>query len=111
MRVYFPWINNTFHWTEEDPWRYCYNASRLNEMVSIARIFNAHPQTLIALEETTIAVEGNNPMKDKEKRKIFDDPKGEKSCKMMADPIIVKEDLEMKEKKEKRMKILEKRKR
>ena len=22
-RVYFPWIHEVYHWSEEDPWRYC----------------------------------------------------------------------------------------
>lgn len=26
-KAYYPWIHATFHWYEEDPWRYCYNAS------------------------------------------------------------------------------------
>jgi len=34
-RVYHPWINKACHWLEEDPWRYCYNFSRLNELVKI----------------------------------------------------------------------------
>lgn len=31
MRVYHPWIHSTCHWPKEDPWRYRYNSSRLNE--------------------------------------------------------------------------------
>ena len=32
-RVYHPWIHGACQRPEEDPWRYCYNLSRLNEPV------------------------------------------------------------------------------
>jgi len=35
MRVQFQWIHRACHWGEEDPWRYCYNFSRPNELVGI----------------------------------------------------------------------------
>lgn len=28
--ILLSWISGAFHWLEEDPWRYCHNASRLN---------------------------------------------------------------------------------
>lgn len=36
VRVYFPWIGGAFHWLEEDPWRICYNASKICELVTLA---------------------------------------------------------------------------
>lgn len=39
-RVYYPWIHGACHWEEEDPWRYCYNHSNLNEPVSISIEWN-----------------------------------------------------------------------
>jgi len=36
-KVYYPWIHGTCHWEEEDPWRYYYNESKLNEPVGIAK--------------------------------------------------------------------------
>lgn len=44
-RVYFCCINMKFHWLEEDPLRYCYNSSKLNESVSIERTWKAYLQT------------------------------------------------------------------
>lgn len=35
-RIHFHWINVAFHWLEEDPWSYCYNASKLCELASLA---------------------------------------------------------------------------
>lgn len=35
VKVYYPWIHEACHWKEEDPWRYCYNSYRLNELVSV----------------------------------------------------------------------------
>lgn len=40
-RVYYPWIHMACHWVEEDPWRYCYNYSKLNELVNIATKWKA----------------------------------------------------------------------
>jgi len=51
-RVYFLWISGAFHWPDDDPWRYCYNASRLNEPVSLARTSQASPQTAVAPKAT-----------------------------------------------------------
>jgi len=48
---------------------------------------------MVATLEVIVA-EGNNPMQDKVKRNIFDNPKGEKSCKMKEYPILMKEALE-----------------
>jgi len=46
-RVYYSWIHEACHWPEEDPWRYCYNSSRLNEPINMA------VEWLEALKETT----------------------------------------------------------
>ncbi len=35
VKVYQPWIDEACHCREEDPWRYCYNSSRLNEPLNI----------------------------------------------------------------------------
>jgi len=71
-----PW---DIHWTEDDPWRYYYNESRLNESVSIARTWKATLQTTTTLEAKTTTVEGINQVKDKGKRKIVENLVGEKS--------------------------------
>lgn len=34
-RVQHPLIHGACHWLEEDPWRYCYHFSRINELLSI----------------------------------------------------------------------------
>jgi len=36
VRVKHPWIHRACHWPKEDPWRYYYHFSKLNELVSIA---------------------------------------------------------------------------
>ena len=33
VKLYFPWVNGACHWLVEDPWRYFYNPSRLNQLV------------------------------------------------------------------------------
>lgn len=40
-RVYCSWINGACNWPMEDPWRYCYNSSRLKEPVKIVVQFLA----------------------------------------------------------------------
>lgn len=54
-RVYFPWIHEACLWLEGDPWRYCYNASKLCEWVSIAIAWKAALQIAVAPEATTAA--------------------------------------------------------
>lgn len=54
VRVYFRWIHETFHWSKEDPWRYCYNASKLNDPVSIETYWKDALKKTIAHKETTI---------------------------------------------------------
>lgn len=39
---------------------------------------------------TMSQLEGNNPMEDKGKRKIFYSPEGEQSYKMKVDPLVTK---------------------
>lgn len=74
MRVYFPWINREFHWIEEDPWRYYYNASKLIEMVSIPRNWKAPPWKTSTPKVKTLVLEGINLVQQKGKRNIVDDP-------------------------------------
>lgn len=95
-RFYFPWIGMTFHWPEEDPWRYCYNSLRLSEPVSLEGTSQATPQTTTTLEVAT--VEGSNPVQDKGKRKTADSLEGESSCKMKVDPLLMKAALVVEEK-------------
>lgn len=42
--VYFSWLSRAFHFPKEDPWRYCYNASRLYDLVSLAGTSQVAPQ-------------------------------------------------------------------
>ena len=44
-RVYYSWIHGACHWLEEYQWKYCYNSSRLNELVSMV------VEWLVALKE------------------------------------------------------------
>jgi len=111
MRVYFSWINGEFHWPEEDPWRYWYNDSILNELVSIARTLEVSSQTTTVPEATSIATTGSNPMQSRGKRNIVENKEGEQSCKMKAYYIITKEALEVKAKREQQMRRAEQRKR
>jgi len=43
MRFYFSWISGAFNHLKEDPWRYCYNASTLYELVSIESTLKVAP--------------------------------------------------------------------
>ncbi len=52
VRVYFSWIHRACHWPEEDPWRYCYNASKIHETVSIETTWKAALQIAATLEAT-----------------------------------------------------------
>jgi len=72
------WISGEFHWLKEDPWRYFYNASKLSELVSIEKTLKAYPQTTTTPKAIAIVAEGRNPVQDKGKRKIVEDPEGEK---------------------------------
>lgn len=69
-RMYFSWTHETFHWLEDDPWRYCYNVSNLHEPVSIARTWKDALQTIVGLEETKTTKKGYNPMQEKGERKV-----------------------------------------
>lgn len=35
VKFCYTWIHGACHWPEEDPWRYFYNSSRLNELVNM----------------------------------------------------------------------------
>lgn len=93
-RVYYPWIHGAFHWANEDPWRYCYNHSKLNEPVNIATKWKASLQAITSHEATTIETISNKLMQDKGKRKIFENPKADQSYKFKEVPLIEKEALE-----------------
>lgn len=30
VKMYYPWIHGTFHWHEEEPWRYYYKDSKIH---------------------------------------------------------------------------------
>lgn len=72
VRVYYPWIHRACHWLEEEPWRHCYNSSRINEPVSIAVEWLAALKASAPQEATIIAATSNKPMQDKGKRKIVE---------------------------------------
>lgn len=73
-RVQFNWIHVACHWAKEDPWRYCYNSSRVNEPVGfvvewLAKKHEAAPRRAL---EATIAIEVNILVRNKGKRNIVD---------------------------------------
>lgn len=72
--MYYPWINGACHWREEDPWRYCYNSSKLNELVSFTM------ESLTKLKVVAIiVVASSKPMQDIGKREIGEDKETEQS--------------------------------
>lgn len=106
VRVYFPLIYETFHWPKDDPWRYCYNVSRLNDLISLVRTQKNSLQITTTQEATTRVAVGSYPMQDKGKKKIYENLEEEKSCKMREDSIMDKIDLIAEEKREKEIKIV-----
>jgi len=108
--VYYPWIHEACHWVEEDPRRHYYNASRLNEPVSIEIAWKATVQVATTQEATTTKTISKNSVQDKGKRNIVENPEVEKSCKMKVDPLLEKEILAVEEKREQRRKRPEQRK-
>ena len=62
VKVYYPWIHETFHWHEEDPWRYSYNDSMLHDPVSIVTTWNYTLQAVAMQEATTTTTITNNPV-------------------------------------------------
>lgn len=86
MRFQFNWIHGTFHWAEEDSWRYFYHSSRPNEQVSfsiewLAQQHEAAPRRTPTVVATKEAVEPSIPVWDKGKRMIFDRMEEKQSCK------------------------------
>jgi len=99
-RVYHTWIHRACHWLEEDPWRYCYNSSRLNELVRVdVKWLTSHKATTLDKETTITTIESKRPTLDKGKRKIADSVEVEKSYKFKEDPHVVREALEIEAKK------------
>lgn len=68
-RAYFPWIDRIFNWSEENPWMYCYNASRIKESINMGRTRKVALKIATILEATTTTAEGINLVRDKRKRK------------------------------------------
>ena len=77
------WINETCHWAEEDPWRYCYSFSRTSESVNMIVEWLVKQRDLASQRApTTSAIEVNMPVHDKVKRKIVNNMEEEQSCKL-----------------------------
>lgn len=95
-RVKLPWIHGVCHWTEEDPWIYCYHFFRLNESVEIAIEWLEKRREAVAHRAPSSATaEGSIPTHDKGKRKVVDNAEAEQSCKIKADPLVMKAALEI----------------
>ena len=99
------------HWLKEDLWRYCYNSSRTNELVSIAVEWKLALYTAAPQDETTTTEVKNKPVQDKGKRKIVEIVEAEKSYKIREDPLVEKVALEIEVKKSHRERRVEQRKR
>lgn len=100
MRVYHPWIHEACHWPKEDPWRYFYNSSRLNEPVRVVvEWLVGHKATSLYREATTTTAKSTKPASNKGKRNIFDNTEGEKSYKFKKDPLVEISNLEIEENK------------
>lgn len=99
-RVQFNWIHRACHWVEENPWRYCYNSSRLNELVDFTVEWLVEQRATAsrrALKATTVA-EVNIPVCHKGKRKVSHHMEEEKSLKFQADPLVEKSTMTVEEK-------------
>ena len=76
---------------EEEPWRYCYNDSKLNEPISIAiEWLSKYKVTTSQREASSKASEGIIPALDKGKRKVVGNTEAEKRCKFKVDPLVLK---------------------
>lgn len=88
---------------KEDPWRYCYDSSRLNELVRftvewlVKQLEAASRRAL----EAVATIEVNIPARDKGKRKIVNAMEEEKSYKFLADPLVEKVAMTIEEKRQK----------
>ena len=71
VRVYHPWTHGACHLPEEDPWRYYYNSSRLNELVRVVvEWLVVHKETTSQKETTSTTLEGSRFVHEKGKRKV-----------------------------------------
>lgn len=93
-RVYHPWIHMACHWPEEEPWKYCYNFSRLNELVRMVVEW-------LAVQRVATS-QRNRPTLDKGKRKFVDSVEVEQSYKFKVDPLVLRVALEIEEKRRQR---------
>lgn len=77
-RVYHPWIHSACHWPKQDPWRYCYNYSWINELVRVVvEWLGVHKATTSQRAATSTTIEGSRPVHDKGKRKVVDSAEAE----------------------------------
>ena len=87
-RVYYSWIHGACHWPEEDPWRYCYKSSRINEPFNMAVEWLATFKATTPQEATTTTAARNKPVQFKGKRKIVESIGMEQSYKFKEDPLV-----------------------
>lgn len=100
MRVYHPWIHGSCHWPKEYPWTYCYNSSRLNELVIVVVEWLAtHKAATLDRVTTSKMAKGWELARDKGKIKVADSVETKKSCKFKADPLLMRETLDIEAKK------------
>lgn len=89
-RVKHPWIHEVCHWPKEDPWRYFYHFSRLNEPANIVVEWLAKKKPAKSLA----IADGSRPVDDKWKRKVVDSAEAEQSYKFKENPLVMKVTLE-----------------
>lgn len=95
------WISGAFHKPKGNHWRYYYNTSGIKEPVSIEMAWKAPPRdNNCSGRKKTKKTKERNLVEGKRKRKVANDPKGEKSNEMMVYLIIVRVALAVEEKME-----------
>lgn len=94
-RVLFKQIHGEFHWVEEDPSRYCYSFSKPNENVNFTMEWLAKQCETASQRAPEVAktIQVNIPVRDKQKRNIFDYMEEEKSCKFQENLLLEKESM------------------
>lgn len=98
VKVHFQWPSGNFFRPEDERINNCYDASNPHQPVNFA----GTSQVALELEET-IEVEPSvrrNPMREKGKQKVVHSPTEEQSRKWKADPIILKEAITVRRKRE-----------
>lgn len=90
------WEYISFHWAEEDSWRYCYDSSRPNEHVGFAVYWLAKKYEVASQRAPVVAVVGEvvKPsilVREKWKRNIVDRMEEEQICKFQVDPLVENE--------------------